>query len=329
MEGRQEPVLVTGAGGFIGSHLVERLARQGQRVRCFVRYNSRGDDGFLQLLPQSLRSSIEIVQGDLRDGDAVLEATRGVSLIYHLGAIIPIPYSYIHPREVIDTNVTGTLNVLTAARACGGTRVVHTSTSEVYGTAQYAPIDEKHPLQAQSPYAASKIAADKIVESFYLSYDLPVITVRPFNAFGPRQSTRAIIPTLITQALTQDEIRVGDLTPTRDFNYVENLADAFIRAGNVDTAIGSVINIGAGKEITIGELAQRIIKLIGREVSLVEDAQRLRPPKSEVRRLIADTGRARTLLNWHPEVSLEAGLQRTISWISDHLDRYQVDRYQV
>lgn len=329
MGGRQDLVLVTGAGGFIGSHLVEHLARDGQRVRCFVRYNSRGDDGLLQLLPQQLRTSVEIIQGDLRDSDAVTEATRGVSLIYHLGAIIPIPYSYIHPREVIETNVMGTLNVLNAARICGAVRVVHTSTSEVYGTAQYAPIDENHPLQAQSPYAASKIAADKIAESFHLSYDLPVITVRPFNAYGPRQSTRAIIPTLITQALTQNQIHVGDLTPTRDFNYVENLVDAFVRAGNADTAIGQVINIGTGQEIAVGALAQRIIELIGRDVSLVEDAQRLRPAKSEVRRLIANTDRAKTLLNWHPAVSLEEGLQQTISWIADHLDRYQSDRYQV
>lgn len=322
-------VLITGAGGFIGSHLVEHLARQDVHVRCFVRYNSRGDYGLLSLVSGDIRACIDIVQGDLRDMDAVREAARGVTTIYHLGAIIPIPYSYIHPREVIETNVMGTLNVLTAAQEHGGIRVVHTSTSEVYGTAQYAPIDEAHPLQGQSPYAASKIAADKIAESFHLSYDLPVVTVRPFNAYGPRQSARAIIPTLITQALTRDQVMTGDLTPTRDFTYVEDLAGAFVRAGQSEAAIGQVIHIGSGHEITMGDLAQRIIGLIGRPVALVEDTRRLRPSKSEVRRLLADSRRAETLLGWRPSVSLDQGLQRTIDWIANHLDRYQIDRYQV
>lgn len=322
-------VLVTGAGGFIGSHLVEHLARQDVHVRCFIRYNSRGDDGLLSLVSGDIRARIDIVQGDLRDVDAVREAAQGVTTIYHLGAIIPIPYSYVHPREVIETNVMGTLNVLTAALGHGGIRVVHTSTSEVYGTAQYAPIDEAHPLQGQSPYAASKIAADKIAESFHLSYDLPVVTVRPFNAYGPRQSARAIIPTLITQALTRDQVMVGDLTPTRDFTYVEDLADAFVRAGQSEAAIGQIIHIGTGHEITMGDLAQRIIGLIGRPVALVEDTRRLRPSKSEVRRLLADSRRAETLLGWRPAVSLDNGLQRTIDWISNHLDRYKIDRYHV
>ncbi|MBM3262408.1 MAG: GDP-mannose 4,6-dehydratase [candidate division Zixibacteria bacterium] len=322
-------VLVTGAGGFIGSHLVETLIRNGDPVRCFIRYNSRGDFGFLSLASEEMQRRMEIVQGDLRDADAVEQAAKDMRVIYHLGAIIPIPYSYVHPREVIEANVMGTLNVLTAARKQGGVRVVHTSTSEVYGTARYAPIDEAHPLQGQSPYAASKIAADKIAESFHLSYDLPVTTVRPFNTFGPRQSTRAIIPTLITQALTEDRVLVGDLTPVRDFNYVENLTDAFVRAGTCDAVVGEVINIGTGNEISIGDLARRVIAIIGREVVLVEDSQRFRPPRSEVRRLIADARRAETLLGWKPTVSLDEGLTRTIQWISHHIDRYRTDRYHI
>lgn len=322
-------VLVTGAGGFIGSHLVESLVRLEARVRCFIRYNSRGDHGLLGLLPSDVFDRLEIIQGDLRDTDAVVDAVKGVSLIYHLGAIIPIPYSYVHPREVVETNVMGTLNVLTAARSCGGIRVVHTSTSEVYGTAQYTPIDEAHPLQGQSPYAASKIAADKLAESFHLSYDLPVVTLRPFNTYGPRQSTRAIIPTLITQAMTQDRVLVGDLTPTRDFNYVENLADAFVLAGQSEQASGQVINVGTGSEITMGDLAGRIIQLVGRDVPLVTDPQRIRPARSEVRQLIAHAGRAESLLGWTPRVILDEGLRRTMNWIAEHLDRYRPEIYQL
>jgi dTDP-glucose 4,6-dehydratase len=329
MNEEQGRVFVTGAGGFIGSHLVEYLAGQGACVRALVRYTSRGDYGFLNRLPENIRDRVEVIQGDLRDADAIREATRDVSVIYHLGAIIPIPYSYIHPREVIETNVTGTLNVLMAARHYGDIRVVHTSTSEVYGTAQYTPINEAHPLQGQSPYAASKIAADKLVESFYLSYDLPVVTIRPFNAFGPRQSTRAIIPTLITQALTQDRILVGDLNPTRDFNYVENLVVAFALAGQSEKAVGQVINIGTGREIRIGDLAHRILKLTGRDIPLVEDTQRLRPAKSEVFRLIADWTLAENLLVWRPRLDLDEGLRRTIAWISEHLDHYRPGHYQV
>jgi len=322
-------VLVTGAGGFIGSHLVELLARKKARVRSFVRYNSRGDYGFLNTLSDEVHERLEIIQGDLRDPDAVIEAAKDVSIIFHLGAIIPIPYSYIRPREVVETNVMGTLNVVNAARSLGGIRVVHTSTSEVYGTAQYVPIDEAHPLQGQSPYAASKIGADKIVESYHLSYDLPVVTLRPFNTYGPRQSTRAIIPTLITQALTQDQILVGDLAPTRDFNYVENLAEAFLAAGLSDSAIGEVINVGSGSELTVGDLAERILKRTGRDVPLVTDPQRLRPGKSEVRQLLSDGQKAGRLLEWKPSVLLDEGLDRTIQWISSNLDRFTPGTYHV
>ncbi|MBT5875205.1 MAG: NAD-dependent epimerase/dehydratase family protein, partial [Candidatus Latescibacteria bacterium] len=246
-----------------------------------------------------------------------------------LGAIIPIPYSYLRPREVVETNVLGTLNVVNAARSQGNVRVVHTSTSETYGTARYVPIDEAHPLQGQSPYAASKIAADKIVESFVLSYDLPAVTIRPFNTFGPRQSTRAIIPTLITQALTMDQILVGDLTPTRDLNFVQNLVEAFLAAGTVDKAIGEVINVGTGIEISIGDLAQKIQHLTGRDVPLVKDPSRIRPAKSEVRQLLAEIEKARLILDWRPSVSLEDGLEQTIRWISSNIDHYNPGTYHV
>lgn len=323
------PVLVTGAGGFIGSHLVERLVREQAKVRCLVRYNSRGEAGMLEDVPEEIRTEIEIVQGDLRDQDAVSESMRDTSIVFHLGAIIPIPYSYLRPREVVETNVLGTLNVVNAARSQGHVRVVHTSTSETYGTARYVPIDEAHPLQGQSPYAASKIAADKIVESFVLSYDLAAVTIRPFNTFGPRQSTRAIIPTLITQALTMDQILVGDLTPTRDLNFVQNLVEAYLAAGTVEKAIGEVINIGTGTEISIGELAKKIQHLTGRDVPLVKDPSRIRPSKSEVRQLLAEIEKARLILDWRPTVSLEDGLEQTIQWISSNIDHYKPGTYHV
>ncbi len=323
------PVLVTGAGGFIGSHLVDALARQGACVRSLVRYNSRGDYGMLEELPEDVKHGIEIVQGDLRDPDAVSAAMDDREIVFHLGAIIPIPYSYVRPREVVETNVMGTLNVVTAARSRGDIRVIHTSTSETYGTAHYVPIDEVHPLQGQSPYAASKIAADKIVESFVLSYDLKAVTIRPFNTFGPRQSTRAIIPTLITQALTMDKILVGDLTPTRDLNYVGNLVEAFIAAAESEKGVGEVVNVGTGSEITMGELAEKILELTGRDIPLVQDPARMRPSKSEVRQLLADIGKADKVLDWQPSVTLEDGLRSTIQWISTHLDRYKPGTYHV
>jgi len=329
MEWAQKTVLVTGAGGFIGSHLVERLVNLGARVRAFVRYNSRGDRGLLELVPDSVLSKIEFVMGDLRDADAVKRAVEGSDLIFHLGAIIAIPYSYIQPRDVIETNIMSTLNVLTAARAHEVARVIHTSTSEVYGTARYVPIDEHHPLQGQSPYSASKIGADKIAESFYLSFGLPVVTLRPFNTYGPRQSARAVIPTIITQALSRDTVNLGALHPTRDLNYVSDTVEGFIKAAAEPDAIGTVINIGSGREITIGDLAARIVSLIGRDVVIVADEARLRPESSEVNRLVASAEKARRLLGWESTVSLDDGLQRTIAWISDHMDLYKPDVYNV
>ena len=322
-------VLITGAGGFIASHLVERLVAEGAQLRAFVRYNSRGDPGLLSLLPPETLAQIEILPGDLRDLPAIQNAVRGVSHILHLGALIAIPYSYVHPAEVVETNVIGTLNVLLAARDAGVERVVHTSTSEVYGTARQVPIDEGHPLQGQSPYSASKIGADKLAESFYCAFDLPVVTIRPFNTYGPRQSARAVIPTIITQALTRDRIYLGNLEPRRDLTYVSDTVEGFLLAGGAEDVIGETINLGANEEVSIGDLAQTIIRLVGRSVEIVTDEGRFRPEKSEVMRLWSDNRKAKRLLGWEPQVSLEDGLRETIAWITEHLDHYQIGKYIV
>lgn len=322
-------VLVTGAGGFIGSHLTESLARAGATVRAFVRYNSRGDAGLLRQLPAEVLDEVEIVAGDLRDGAAVERAVADCDVVFHLGAIISIPYSYLHPLETAETNFMGTLAVLLACRAHGVARLVHTSTSEVYGTAQFTPMDESHPLQGQSPYSASKIGADKLVESFYRSYDLPAVTVRPFNTYGPRQSARAVIPTIITQALTADCIRLGSLTTRRDFTYVGDTVAGFLRAALAPDVTGAEINLGTGDDIAIGELAERVIALVGRPVEIVTEAERLRPEKSEVLRLLSGNDRAQRLLGWRPVWPLDDGLRQTVAWIGDHLDFYRVGRYEV
>lgn len=318
-------VLVTGGGGFIGSHLVERLLAEGARVRAFVRYNGRGDIGHLSHLSHELH--LEIIAGDLRDSHAVSQAVRDVDIVFHLGALIAIPYSYVHPREVIETNVMGTLNVLLAARELKTARVVHTSTSEVYGSARRVPIDEHHPLQGQSPYSASKIGADKIAESFCLSFDLPVVTLRPFNTYGPRQSARAVIPTIITQALTRQVVELGDLTPRRDLTFVTDTVEGFVRAALAEGVLGQTINLGSDDEISVGELANKIIGLVGRPVELRSAPERFRPPASEVRRLRADNRKARAMLGWMSRVSLDDGLRATIAWIADHLDFYRPEKY--
>jgi NAD dependent epimerase/dehydratase len=323
-------VLVTGAGGFIGSHLIERLLEEEVKVRAFVRYNSRGSEGFLVTLPSAAHAKIEVVRGDLRELDTVNEAMRGVDIVFHLGALVGVPYSYLHTQEVIDTNILGTANILLAAREHGTvSRIVLTSTSEVYGTARYVPIDEEHPLQAQSPYAATKIAADALGISFHRSFGLPITIVRPFNTYGPRQSMRAVIPTIIVQALTQDRVMLGVLHPTRDFTYVTDIVEGFVRAATAPGALGRTINVGSGQEIAIGALAQRIVKLTGRNVPVMQDPQRLRPTSSEVERLRANNALAREILGWHPQVSLDEGLRRTISWIRASLDLYRPDEYAV
>jgi len=325
----RKTVLVTGAGGFIGSHLAEHLVELGTRVRAFVRYNSRSDRGLLELVPRDKLNQIDVVMGDLRDSDAVRYATKDVEIIFHLGSLIAIPYSYIHPRETIETNIMGTLNILTAAKENGAEKVIHASTSEVYGTAQYVPIDEKHPLQGQSPYSASKIGADMIAESFYRSFEVPVAIIRPFNTFGPRQSARAVIPTIISQALTKEQILLGSLHPTRDYTYIDDIVEAFIKLAESPDIVGEVINIGSNFEISIGDIAQKVITIIGESRQIVADPGRVRPKKSEVERLWCDNTKAKRLLKWEPKVSFDEGLKRTIKWISNNLNLYKPELYNV
>ena len=320
-------VLVTGAGGFIGSHLTEHLVASGAQVRGFVHYNALGTWGWLD--QSSVKNEMDVIAGDIADRDSVLTAAKDVDVIFHLAALIAIPYSYDAPASYVRTNIEGTLNVLQAARLYDVERVVHTSTSEVYGTAQYAPIDEAHPLQGQSPYSASKIGADKQVEAFHLSFGVPVVTVRPFNTFGPRQSARAVIPTIITQCLTGDVIRLGSLHPTRDLNYVANTVEGFVMAAATPAAIGQTINLGSGREISIGDLAQLIAQLMDKNMTVECDTDRLRPSKSEVERLIADDALAQALLGWKPTVSLEDGLIKTIAWLQNNLERYRPGVYVV
>jgi NAD dependent epimerase/dehydratase len=321
----QKSVLVTGAGGFIASHLVEYLLDAGANVRAFVRYNSRGEIGFLKEIKESVH--LEVISGDLRDFNAVEQATKGVRIVFHLGALVSIPYSYYHPVVVIESNINGTLNVLLACRKHNIDKLIHTSSSEVYGTALSVPIDESHPLQGQSPYSASKIGADKLVESFYCTYALPAVTVRPFNTYGPRQTARAVIPAIISQALTRDVIRLGNLNTRRDFTYVEDTVRGLSLAAQTEAINGEVINLGTGSEVAIGELARLLIQMIARPVHIEQDQERLRPEKSEVMRLISDNRQAQDKLNWHPIVSLEQGLSKTIQWIESHIDLFDPDRY--
>jgi NAD dependent epimerase/dehydratase len=334
MSGNQEyrdlRVLVTGAGGFIGSHLVEALVGTGAHVKALVRYTSRGSWGHLEQLAPKLRDSVEVVLGDVRDAQFIRHHVRGCDVVFHLAALIGIPYSYEASESYVDTNVRGTLNVLQAARDAAGPRVVITSTSEVYGTAVYTPMDEKHPLQAQSPYSASKIAADKLAESYHLSFGLPVVTVRPFNAYGPRQSARAVIPTIVSQVLAGgDTLRLGSLDPVRDLTYVGDTVQGFLRAGVAEKAVGQVINLGTGQGISIGELAQMVMQIAELKMAIIADADRVRPPASEVRLLIAKTERARDLLGWEPEVPLAEGLKRVVDYISANMAAYRVGTYAV
>jgi NAD dependent epimerase/dehydratase len=322
-------VLVTGAGGFIGGHLAAELVRRGAGVRAMLRYTSRSDTGTLGWLDPELVAKMEIVFGDLRDIESLDRAAEGVRTIFHLGAQIAIPYSYVNPRDFFETNVLGTLNVAQAALRAGVERVVHTSTSEVYGSAQVVPIDERHPLDGQSPYAASKIGADKLMDSFFLSYGLPVTTVRPFNTYGPHQSARAIVPTVITQALTGDSIQLGSLDPRRDLTYVSDTVAGFIAAARAPGALGRTVQLGTGHDVSVREIVETVGRLLDRELTVVRDERRVRPPLSEVDRLISSPTLARELTGWEPEVDLETGLGRTIEWIRANLDRLMTRDYAV
>lgn len=322
-----QTVLVTGAGGFIGSHLTEELVRQGATVRALVHYNSFGTWGWLD--HSELRDQIEVVAGDVSDAESVRRAMEGRAVVFHLAALIGIPYSYHAPASYVRTNVEGTLNVLQAARLLGTERIVVTSTSEVYGTARRVPIDETHPLQGQSPYSASKIGADKMAEAFHCSFGLPVVTVRPFNTYGPRQSARAVIPTIITQCLAGGPVRLGNLHPTRDLNFVTDTVAGFLLAAATPSAVGETINIGSGAEISVGDLAKRIAQLMGCPLQLASETARLRPADSEVERLLADNRKARQLLGWQPRVSLDDGLRQTIGWLRENQQRYRPGVYVV
>lgn len=319
-------ILVSGAGGFIGSRLAEKLVLDGAMVKAFLRYSSRPEFGNLAFLQEEIFNEIEIIRGDLEDFAAVRDAMQGVEIVFHLGALISIPYSYLHPVENVRTNVLGTMNVLEACRE-KGTKLVHTSTSEVYGSALRVPIDEGHPLQAQSPYSASKIAADKLVESYFRSFDLPSITVRPFNTYGPGQSNRAVIPTIITQALSSNQVHLGMLESKRDFTYLDDTVDGFLKAAMAEKWGGEVYNLGTGSEVSIGEIAQLIFDYLNVKPEIVIDQERLRPEKSEVLRLLSDNRKASQELGWKPEVSLKEGLALTIEWIRQNLKRYFPNEY--
>lgn len=326
----EKKVLVTGADGFIGSHLTELLVEKGYEVRAFAFYNSFNTWGWLDTLPASIMDHVEVFTGDIRDPNGVRTALQGCAAVFHLAALIAIPFSYHSPDSYVDTNIKGTLNVLQAARDLGTERVLITSTSEVYGTARYVPIDENHPYQGQSPYSATKIGADRLAESFYRSFSLPVTIVRPFNTYGPRQSARAVIPTVITQLLAgKTEIKLGALTPTRDFNYVKDTANGFYQIFQSDKTIGEEINICTQEEISIGELAEELIRQINPAAKIVCDEERLRPEKSEVNRLLGCNEKIKRLTDWAPQYTLVQGLEETIAFLREHLDLYKPDIYTI
>lgn len=323
-------VLITGADGFIGSHLTEELVREGKKVKAFVYYNSFNSWGWLDSLPDEILSEIEVFAGDIRDPNGVQEAMKDVDEVYHLAALIAIPFSYHSPDSYVDTNIKGTLNILQSSRNLDTKRVLITSTSEVYGTAQYVPIDEKHPYQGQSPYSATKIGADRIAESFYRSFDIPLSIVRPFNTYGPRQSARAVIPTIITQLLAgKEEIKLGSLTPTRDFNYVKDTVRGFIEIAKEKNTIGEEINIATQQEISIGDLANELIRQINPAAKIICEDERLRPEKSEVNRLLGSNEKIQKLTGWKPTYTLETGLQETIEWFKHNSEKYKTGIYNI
>ncbi|MBF0331754.1 MAG: SDR family NAD(P)-dependent oxidoreductase [Candidatus Omnitrophica bacterium] len=330
MKLKGKKVLITGADGFIGSHLVERCVKAGAKVRALVYYNSFNTWGWLDTLAPEGLKKIEVVAGDVRDFGSVYAACQGMDVVFHLAALISIPYSYVSPESYMTTNITGTTNILQASRILGVKKIVHTSTSEVYGTAQQVPIPETHPINAQSPYAASKSAADSLALSFYRSFDLPVVILRPFNTFGPRQSARAVIPTIISQILAgRKVVRLGNLDATRDLNYVGNTVEAFIRLAEIDKGLGEVYNTGSGSEVSIRDLAAIIQKILKKNVRIEIDPSRIRPAKSEVERLVCDAAKLTQLTGWEPEISLEDGLGRTCEWVRQNLNHFKTDIYNV
>ena len=325
---KEKKTFISGAGGFIGSHLVQELLAQGADVTCFLRYNSNSTWGNLEYLDPADKKRIRVVFGDLKDTDGVMKSVKGHDVVFHLGALVSIPYSYQHPHNFVQTNIVGTTNMLTAALESGVEKFVHTSTSEVYGTPDSLPIDESFPLKGQSPYSASKIGADKMAESFFLSFDMPVSIIRPFNTYGPRQSARAIIPALITQALTKNTIRIGSDFPTRDFCYVSDTVNGFLKVAENKKSIGQTINIGTGKNVSIGEVAAKVQKMSSSSCTIIKDKERIRPQRSEVLNLCADVSKAKKLLGWEPLVNFDKGLEKTREWISMNIDAYKSDIYQ-
>ena len=323
-------VLVTGAGGFIGGHLVASLVAEGARVRAFVRYNSRGDRGTLDSLDPAVVGDVEVVAGELRDVESVSRAVAGVDVVFHLGAQIAIPYSYVNPRDFFEVNALGSLNVAQASLAAGVERVIHTSTSEVYGSARAVPITEDHPLEPQSPYAASKVAADKLMDSFHRAFELPVTVLRPFNTYGPRQSARAVLPTIITQALAGSTLRLGSLHPRRDLTYVQDTVAGFVAVAEADNeVVGRTLQLGTGTDVSVGELVQLVGDLLAKELTVELDAARVRPSAGEVERLLSSPALAGELAHWTPSVALRDGIARTIDWIERHGDRYRVGEYAI
>jgi len=326
---QNKKVVITGSEGFIGSHLTEKLVKLGAKVTALVLYNSFNTYGWIDTLKTEIRDNIKIFVGDIRDESSVRKALKDQDIIFHLAALIAIPYSYYAPRSYFETNVLGTLNIMQSARESDCNKVVHTSTSEVYGTAIYTPIDENHPLQGQSPYSASKIGADKVAESYYKSFDVPITIIRPFNTYGPRQSARAVIPTIITQALSRNKIELGNISTVRDMSYVEDVVQGFIKVAQSEKSVGEVINIGSGKGLTIKEIADTVIKLLNKNIKISLDKERLRPEKSEVGVLICDYRKAEKLINWIPKYNIEEGLVKTITWIKDNLRYFKPDIYNI
>jgi NAD dependent epimerase/dehydratase len=322
-------VLVTGAGGFIGGHLVERLVEDGARVRALVRYNSRNERGTLDWLPAEVTRDVDVVLGDIRDIESAERACAGQEIVLNLAAQIAIPYSFVNPRDFFETNVLGTMNVAQAALRAGAVKVVHTSTSEIYGSARVIPITEDHPIEPQSPYAASKVGADKLMDAWHRSYELPVCILRPFNTYGPRQSARAVIPTIITQALAGGPVRLGSLDPRRDLTYVSDTAAGFVAAAESAATVGRTIQLGTGHDVSVGEIVELVGELLGRELVIEHDEGRVRPAASEVERLISDPSLSAELMDWRPEVDLREGLARTIEWLSEHAQRYRTDHYVI